>query len=49
MTNHRAGKTNTRDNRPWRCGKREKPETTRHNRHQAAQELRTYVPEGGKR
>lgn len=29
MTNHRAGKSNTRDPRPWRTGKAEKAETNR--------------------
>lgn len=30
MTNHRAGKTNRRDPRPWTMGKREKANTSRY-------------------
>jgi hypothetical protein len=35
MTNHRAGRSNNRDPRPWRNGKAEKSNTTRYLRRRA--------------
>jgi hypothetical protein len=35
VTNHRAGKTNTRDSRPWRQGKADKANTARFLRRRA--------------
>jgi hypothetical protein len=47
VTNHRAGKTNTRDTRPWRQGKADKANTARFLRRQAralAHRLRRETP-----
>lgn len=44
MTNHRAGRTNTRDPRPWRSGKIEKAETARYNRRHELDEAELVLP-----
>lgn len=44
MTNHRAGRTNTRDPRPWVSGKDEKANTARYHRRHELDEAEVVLP-----